>query len=222
MKTCTTGWPDDSPPVMLEAMALRVLLVAVVVLAAVGCGTNRYTAAPARSATLDQLNAGSARAAFAALRSPDGPTRFAQVTPALYRGGQPTAAQLGLLHALGVRTVINLRDTPDAVAAERAQAESLGMTFLNFPFSGLSRPDPTQLKAIVAAMQAPGNGGAIYVHCQQGRDRTSLVVALYRVWVDGWDATTAWQREATDYGHGGWRHVFFRKLDQAFVALTGT
>jgi protein tyrosine/serine phosphatase len=202
-------------------MPVRIALAALIVVAVIGCSSDRYCAAPARNATLDQLRAANARAAYAALRSPDGPTRFAQVTPQLYRGGQPSRDQLALLRDLGVRTVINLRDTPGAVASERAQAEALGLTFRNFPFSGLSRPDPDQLRAIVAAMQQPGDG-AVYVHCHQGRDRTSLVVALYRVWVDHWDAQTAWQREADDFGHGGWRHVFFRKLDQAFVALTRT
>jgi protein tyrosine phosphatase (PTP) superfamily phosphohydrolase (DUF442 family) len=150
---------------------------------------------------------------------PTMPTRFAQVGPRLYRGGQPSETQLAALHALGVRTLITLRDTPDAVGEERAAAARLGMRLLSFPFSGLSDPDPALLRQVVAAMQETADG-AIYVHCRQGRDRTSLVVALYRVWVERWAPTEAWQREATDFGHGGWRTFFFRRLDRAFVKLT--
>jgi protein tyrosine phosphatase (PTP) superfamily phosphohydrolase (DUF442 family) len=196
----------------------RAILPLVFVVALAGCAASAYSAAPERSSLLPPD--GAVRDTFAWLRSQRGPTRFQQVAPALYRGGQPTAAQLAALHALGVRTIVDLRNTASAVANERAEADRLGLRFLSFPFSGLAKPDPAQLRAIVAALADPANG-AVYVHCQQGRDRTSLVVALYRVWHDGWSPELAWQREADDYGHGGWRHIFFRKLDRAFVTLTG-
>ncbi len=147
------------------------------------------------------------------------PVRFAQVTPRLYRGGEPSPAQLAELYARGVRTVIDLRDRPVAVAVEAEAAARLGMRHRSFPFSGFAEPDGALLRQIVAAMQEAGDG-AIYVHCHAGRDRTSLVVALYRVWVEAWAPAEAWRREADAFGHGGWRHVFFRKLDRAFVRLT--
>jgi protein tyrosine/serine phosphatase len=195
----------------------RAILPVVVVVALARCAASAYSAAPERAFSLPADAA--VHDVFAWLRSQRGPTRFQQVAPALYRGGQPTAAHLAALHALGVRTIVDLRNTPAAVAAERAEADRLGLRFLSFPFSGLGAPDPTQLRAIVAALVDAANG-PVYVHCQQGRDRTSLVVALYRVWHDGWSPELAWQREADDYGHGGWRHIFFRKLDRAFVTLT--
>ncbi|MCU1281704.1 MAG: hypothetical protein JWM53_5250 [bacterium] len=194
--------------------------VVVAALVLIRCGGDRYCAAPSRLTRLDELRGDrGALEAYAALRSPAGPTRFAQVSPRLYRGGQPTAAQLAQLHALGIRTIISLRDAPRAAAAERAEVEQLGMKFLSFPFSGLTEPDPAQLRAIVAAMRDDAVGPA-YVHCKQGRDRTSLAVALYRVWVEAWQPDVAWRQEADDYGHAGWRHVFFRKLDRAFLRLT--
>jgi tyrosine-protein phosphatase SIW14 len=202
-------------------MSFRIGVPALLVtLVLIGCSSGRYCAAPPRLARLDDLPKDpNAHDAYAALHSPKGPTRFSQVTPQLYRGGLPTNDQLAQLYALGVRTVISLCDAPTLVAEERTRAEHLGLKFLNFPFSGLSEPDPSQLHAIVAAMQDSADG-SVYVHCQQGRDRTSLVVALYRVWVDAWAPAVAWHQEADDYGHGGWRHIFFRKLDRAFVRLT--
>ena len=184
---------------------------------AVGCSGAGYWAAPARPALLAPDLA--VQETYTLLRTPRGPTRFAQVTPSLYRGGQPSRAQLALLRTLGVRTVISLRQSRAALDDERRDAEALGLRFLSFPFSGLDRPAPAQLHAVVAAM-VDARGGGVYVHCRQGRDRTSLVVALYRVWHDGWSPDVAWRMEADDYGHGGWRHVFFRKLDGAFAALT--
>jgi protein tyrosine/serine phosphatase len=160
-----------------------------------------------------------ARASLAVAAPTTMPVRFAQVGPRLYRGGQPSEAQLAELYARGVRTVICLRSEHDVVANESAAAGRLGMRFLNFGFSGFHDPDPALLHKIVAAMQ-DGGDGAVYVHCRAGRDRTSLVVALYRVWVDAWAPGEAWRREADDYGHGGWQHWFFRKLDRAFYRLT--
>jgi protein-tyrosine phosphatase len=191
-----------------------VLLVVVAVVA--GCGT--YSAAPRR---LSVVRPGSAADAFKVLSSRRGPTRFAQVTPTLYRGGEPSDEQLALLSQLGVRTIIDLRNRPLEVAAEEASARKLGIRALNFPFSGLSEPDPAVLEAAVAAIQT-AQPGAVYVHCKQGRDRTSLIVALYRVWLQGWKPSVAWRSEALDFGHGGVRAIFFRKLDRVFARLAAT
>ena len=182
---------------------------AVLSLAILGCSSS-HTSAPYRAAT---LVGESASLAYHALQSAEGPTRFSQVAQGLYRGGQPTAHQLQLLHDLGVRTVINLRQSD--VSEEQASAERLGMRFLHFPFSGISQPDGTLLQEIVKAIDP--SGGAVYVHCKQGRDRTSLVIALYRVIRQGWAPDLAWQSEAVDFGHRGW--PFMRGLERAFRKL---
>ncbi len=191
---------------------LLVIVLATVLVA--GCAT--YSAAPRRICVVEP---GSKLQAFQALQSRRGPTRFAQVTPTIYRGGEPNEEQMAQLSALGVRTIIDLRNRPLDVAAEAASARKVGIQALNFPFSGLSEPDPAVLQHAVAAIQG-ASSGSVYVHCQQGRDRTSLIVALYRVWVEGWNPNVAWRKEALDFGHGGMRAIFFRKLDRVFVRLT--
>jgi protein tyrosine/serine phosphatase len=50
------------------------------------------------------------------------------------------------------------------------------------------------VKAVRVAGASPsgaGAGGAVYVHCQAGMDRTGFAVAAYRILVDGWDADRA-------------------------------
>ena len=162
--------------------------------------------------------AGAPAAAFRVLSSPRGPDRFAQVTPSLYRGGQPRAVHLGLLRELGVRTIVVLADDPAVVTAETEVAARLGLTIHRHPFSGLSEPDPALLRRVVDELRVADS--PVYVHCRRGRDRTSLVIALYRVWVQGWEPDEAWRREALDFGHGGLRAIFFRKLDRAYARLT--
>jgi hypothetical protein len=135
-----------------------------------------------------------------ALRS-DGPDRFAMVSPGLYRGGAPSADDLELLRALGVTKIVDLRRGKlGKRRAEHAEARRLGMQHVEYPFYGTFGTDLQFLDDVVAELDTGGKG-AVYVHCDGGKDRTSLVVALYRVAHDGWSPDLAWEREALAYGH---------------------
>jgi protein tyrosine/serine phosphatase len=150
------------------------------------------------------------------LRSPAGPQRFAVVRDGLYRGGQPTVHHLELLRAAGVSTIVDLR-LPDGTSRdESAAAARLGMRFINVPFSGLFRVNPDFL---AGALNAIRDGGKVYVHCNLGRDRTSLVVALERVVVEGWTAAAAWEHDAIAFGYR--RSLFHRTIADSFNAAVG-
>jgi protein tyrosine phosphatase (PTP) superfamily phosphohydrolase (DUF442 family) len=179
-----------------------------------GCAAS-YRAAPPRTAMLEGADQ---TTAFRALASPAGPSRFAQVTPRLYRGAQPTTSQLEWLRTLGVRTVVSLDDHPEAMRAEAAAAATLGIKLVAMPFSGYRVPDESFLRRVVHALG--DSDGAVYVHCRAGRDRTSLAVALYRVWVEGWSPDVAWRREAIEFGHTGVPAFFLRRLDRTYQRLT--
>jgi protein tyrosine/serine phosphatase len=159
-----------------------------------------------------------AQPALEELQGRGGPSHFGVVRNGLYRGGQPTARHLQLLRALGVETVIDLRH--GNTDKEAAEAKRLGMQFVRFPFYGIFGADSAFLARIVDAIRG---GGRVYVHCRVGRDRTSLVIALYRVVVDGWDPATAWRREAVDYGYasGLWYGNILISYDAAVRALGG-
>jgi protein tyrosine phosphatase (PTP) superfamily phosphohydrolase (DUF442 family) len=133
--------------------------------------------------------------------SEEGPERFAMVSPTLYRGGHPSARDLELLRQLGVTRIIDLRrERLGSRRAERAEARRLGLEYVEFPFYGLFGADLAFLDRLLAQLQ-PTDGGAVYVHCDGGRDRTSLVVALHRVVAHGWSPDVAWEREVLDFGH---------------------
>ncbi len=194
----------------------RVALSSLIVLSLVGIGcAHSYVAAPRRDAAIAP---GPASDAFAMLASSRGPDRFAQVTPLIYRGAQPTAEQLALLRDVGVKTIVTFITDKSVLREETDAAAKLGIAVHSYPFAGMSSPDPALLERIVGELR--GAEAPIYIHCRQGRDRTSLVAALYRVWVQGWDPKTAWQREALDFGHGGLRTIFFRRLDRTYDRLT--
>jgi len=128
---------------------------------------------------------------------------FGQVGPDLYRGAEPDDPCLDHLAARGVRTIVNLRDERDASERERLRAASLGMTYVNLPMSGFGRPALAEVRTILAALLAPG-AGPVFVHCKRGRDRTGVVVAVYRMAHDGWTAGRAID-EAKRFGMAWWQ-----------------
>ncbi len=152
------------------------------------------------SDALLELPSDAARAAFAALRA-HGPGRFSQVSSTLYRGGQPGPEDLAQLRQLGVSTVISLRREERKVRRyEAREVERLGMKFLSFPYYGVFGASRRFFERILHALRDP-ESGVVYLHCQHGRDRTSLAVALHLVIDEGWDAETAWKRAVLEYGH---------------------
>jgi uncharacterized protein (TIGR01244 family) len=128
---------------------------------------------------------------------------FHTVNARLYRGGQPREGGLRRLAALGVKTVINLRDDDERARDEEREARSLGMRYFNVPLSRAHRPDARQIDELFALMDAAGNQ-PVFVHCKRGADRTGALIAVYRVSHDGWTAERAVE-EAEAYGMGFWQ-----------------
>jgi protein tyrosine phosphatase (PTP) superfamily phosphohydrolase (DUF442 family) len=160
--------------------------------------------------------------AMAELRGPAGPVRFAQVSECLFRGGQPNARQLQLLRKLGVDNVINLRSgSGNERDAEEKEAKRLGMTWHNYPFNATFGASVDLIKTIVASID-PHH--VTYVHCHVGRDRTSLVIAMWRVMVDHWEPDKAWQHDAVDFGHepGFWYRGIRNSFERATKMLEGS
>ncbi len=196
----------------------RYQMVALGVLLTGGCAAGPHIMAPQRE-SLKDLGGPEEPAAFTFLASNDGPLRFARVAEGIYRGGQPNEKQLEALYALGVHTIINLRrEEADTWQQEERQARALGMEFLHYPFYGVFGADELFLKGIVAQMKAAQmKPGAVYIHCKHGRDRTSLLVALYRVMVERWEPRLAWKLEAIDYGSA--QTYFYRQLRLVFERM---
>src|SRR5262245_8564753 len=58
---------------------------------------------------------------------------FGRINDHYYRGAQPTAAQYGELKAIGVKTVVDLRD--DAQPYAKPAAEHAGLRYFNLPLN---------------------------------------------------------------------------------------
>ena len=127
-------------------------------------------------------------------RSTAGIPNFATVESGLYRGGQPSELGFDELSRRGVRTVINLRD--DARANEKRLVEQAGMHYVRIP-SNAATVEPAKMDMFLTQVTTAPR--PIFVHCRQGRDRTGLEIAVYRIAVQGWSRQDA---IAELYAHG--------------------
>lgn len=136
-------------------------------------------------------NAARIAKASPAVRIPiTGIDNFGQVDEHLYRGAQPEPAAYAELKMLGIDTVVRLNPEGQNMAAEKSHVESLGMKFVSFPWSGLGEPTHEQVVSFLALLR-DNPDGRVFVHCRVGADRTGVMVALYRLTFDHWDAAQA-------------------------------
>lgn len=127
-----------------------------------------------------------------------------KVSDALLRGAQPSAQGLAELKKLGVTTIVDLRGNNGPVVWERAQAEALGMRFINIPVRGWSPPGNAQVAQFLKLFQQDP-AQKIFVHCYYGEDRTGVMVAVYRIAQQNW---TADQAVAEMYSFGFHYHLY--------------
>jgi tyrosine-protein phosphatase SIW14 len=130
---------------------------------------------------------------------------FHSVSEKLYRGAQPRKGGIRKLAELGITTIINLRDDDERAEAEAKEAKAEGIRYFNVPFKRMGRPTDSQIEQVLKLINSPENG-VVFVHCQQGQDRTGTVVAIYRIVHEGWTARDA-IKEAEHYGMRVWQYA---------------
>jgi protein tyrosine phosphatase (PTP) superfamily phosphohydrolase (DUF442 family) len=72
--------------------------------------------------------------------SAPGIKNFDQVDEHVYRGGQPTDTGFQYLANLGVKTIIDLRETGDRSKAEERVVTGARMKYINVPMTGFTAP----------------------------------------------------------------------------------
>jgi len=125
---------------------------------------------------------------------------FGKMDDHLFRGGQPEPDDYAALKAIGIQTIIDLRNDPTSY--EKQTAESLGMKYVNIPMSGWKYAKDSQVAQFMELMNDPATGVA-YVHCKAGKHRTGLAGAVYRLEKYGWDYDQAY-KEMKDYNYSSW------------------
>lgn len=109
---------------------------------------------------------------------------FGQMTEQFYRGAQPKENDYASLAALGIKTVIDLQDSPKTYA--KSAVEAAGMRYVNIPMDDKSYPKQQQIEKFLELVDNPETG-KFYVHCAGGRHRTGVMGAVYRFKHDRWN-----------------------------------
>ncbi|HYP02534.1 MAG TPA: tyrosine-protein phosphatase [Pyrinomonadaceae bacterium] len=138
---------------------------------------------------------------------------FGQMDARFYRGAQPKEDDYPALAALGIKTVIDLRN--DAKGYARRAVEALGMRYVNIPMSDKHYPREEQIEAFLKIAGDPETG-AFYVHCAGGRHRTGVAGAVYRFTKYQWNYEQVY-KEMKDYDfYSRWGHGDMKKYVQDY------
>jgi hypothetical protein len=136
-----------------------------------------------------------------------------QVSPELYRSRQPSTAALKNIlaqhpfadGAQPIRTVVALRVSDGGDGAVLGNSDAVHYEWLKFsPFRPTDQDVLTFLRIVTDKASQP-----VLVHCAQGSDRTGMMVAIYRIVVQGWSKDDA-LKEMVDGGYGF--HAFWQDL----------
>ena len=114
---------------------------------------------------------------------------FGKVNDQYYRGAQPERRDYSELAAMGVKTIVDLRD--DAEDYETRSAERAGLKYVVIPLSGWEKPPEDFVTKFLSVVNDPANQ-PVYVHCKVGKHRTGAMTAVYRMTQDGWTAQQAY------------------------------
>jgi protein tyrosine phosphatase (PTP) superfamily phosphohydrolase (DUF442 family) len=115
-----------------------------------------------------------------------------KVDAGIYRGRPPRApSDFKQLRATGVRTILDMQSfRPQACEQERSLAAEHGISYRNCPVSplpGSTAEIESAYRCLLCKEDYP-----VYIHCYTSKDRTSLLVGLYRVRCQGWQPQTAY------------------------------
>lgn len=134
------------------------------------------------------------------------------ISPTLVTSGQPTAASLAQLAAMGFGGVIYLAPptVSDAVPGEAEIVKAQGLAYVNIPIQ-FGKPTAEDFQAFVAAL-AGMQGKKVLVHCQINM-RASSMVFLQRVIAGKESPEAAYESVAAVWSPAGaWRALIVAEL----------
>lgn len=110
---------------------------------------------------------------------------FGSINPSFFRCAQPDASGSRTLGAMGVTYIVRLNDDgPVPVADEHVAAPTILVSPRFIPTFSV---DLAQVVGITRDIKSLiDSGEKVVVHCTHGRDRTGLIVGIYRLLFDGW------------------------------------
>lgn len=143
-------------------------------------------------------------------------SHFSRVDDRVYAGSKPRTDQdFQFLQSLHIRYIVSAHFLPFLSGPEKRHAKRYGMTLLSFPMN--ASPIPPSEKHVDRILRTLRDDRflPVYVHCVLGRDRTSLIAALYKMYFLGVPKAVAWQEMKRSGFHTWWfvrgLRVYFEK-----------
>lgn len=133
-----------------------------------------------------------------------------RVSDELYRSEQPATGDIPALHAMGVKSVLNLRNHHRDAKAFAAGGFTVGAAPM--------RAGRLTVDDLVAALREFRRlPKPVVVHCWHGSDRTGSVVAAYRIVFQDW--TPAAALDELRHGGFGYHETWFPNIVSLFESL---
>jgi hypothetical protein len=119
---------------------------------------------------------------------------FGQVDDGVYKGSKPrTDADYEFLQAHHVKYILDLELLPSMGHSERKKAKRYGIVLIHGRINASPiSPSEDHIEKILAVLKN-SRYHPVYFHCAYGRDRTSLVAALYKMYFMGMSGRDALQ-----------------------------
>lgn len=139
---------------------------------------------------------------------------FGQMDERFFRGGQPKEKQYKELQALGIKTIIDLRDDPEEY--EKREAEALGIRYVHLPMIAKKYPKAETVEEFLKLVDDPSTG-KFFVHCAGGRHRTGVLGAVYRFNHYKWNFDQVYAEMKKYDFYTRWGHGDFKKFVQDYA-----
>lgn len=142
---------------------------------------------------------------------------FGQMDDRFYRGAQPKEEDYKDLAALGIRTIVDLRDDPKEYA--RTMTEAAGMKYVNIPMIAKKYPTEQATSLFLRVANDPETG-KFFVHCAGGRHRTGAMGAAYRFENYRWNFDQVYKEMKQYDFYTSWGHGKFKDFVEDYYAKT--
>jgi hypothetical protein len=145
---------------------------------------------------------------------------FGQVDAGVYKGSKPkTDADFRYLQSLHVQYIVNLQFLPFLSEAEEKKGRKYGIKFIDRTINASPvAPSEKHIDVILATLRDK-RYHPVYFHCSLGRDRTSLITALYQNYYLGVSRENAWRGMLASGFKNSWSlrglKVYFEKHSRA-------
>lgn len=140
---------------------------------------------------------------------------FGQMDERFFRGAQPKEKQYKELAAIGIKTIIDLRDDPEEY--EKREAEANGMRYVHMPMIAKKYPKAETIEEFLKLVDDPSTG-KFFVHCAGGRHRTGVIGAVYRFNHYKWNFDQVYSEMKKYDFYTRWGHGDFKKFVEDYAA----